>query len=86
MLSVWQANCPTVGMTALTQQDVQPLPHLLKAVLLMICTTVALMAFLLVQPHQSFAEGVVLASAPVQADDGVTEGKVSPFGPLVRAR
>ena len=68
-------------MTALTQQEVQPLPHLLKAVLLMICTTVALMAFLLIQPHHSFAEGVVLASSSVHADTGVTEGKVSPFGP-----
>ena len=68
-------------MTALTQQQVQPLPHLLKAVLLMICTTVALVAFLLIQPRRSFAEGVVLASPSVQADVGVTEGKVSPFGP-----
>ena len=47
----------------------------------MICTTVALVAFLLIQPRRSFAEGVVLASPSVQADVGVTEGKVSPFGP-----
>jgi hypothetical protein len=67
-------------MTALTQES-QPLPHLLKAVLLMIYATVVLMAFLLVQPHHGFADGVVLASSQVQPDDGVTEGKVSPFGP-----
>jgi hypothetical protein len=70
-------------MTALTQQEAQPLPYLLKAVLLMICATVAFVALLIAQPRQSFPDGVALASspAPIPASDGVTEGKVSPFGP-----
>jgi hypothetical protein len=73
-------------MTALIQQ-VQQLPHLLKAVLLMICTTIALMGFVIAQPHHTFGEGVVLASsASVPAAGGVDEGKVSPFGPAVRKR
>jgi hypothetical protein len=86
MVSVWQVNCLTQCMTALTQ-EVQQLPHLLKAVLLMICTTIALMGFVIAQPHRDFSDGVVLASSPsVRADAGVDEGKVSPFGPVVRKR
>jgi len=70
-------------MTALTQQEVQPLPHLLKAVLLMICATIAVVVLLFAQPRRSFSHEVALASspAPIPASDGVTEGKVSPFGP-----
>ena len=73
-------------MTGTTQQD-QSLPYLLKAVILMWALTLLAAVFLLGAPHLSAgrgAESQPRQDAVAPADDGVTEGKVSPFGPRVR--